>query len=109
MRQLSEVDANYLVSVERVVEFGELEKEPLEECIQEPHESWPQRGNIVYENVSLAYDGAGDDPPQLVLRDLNFNIKGGEKVGIVGRTGAGKCCDIKVIDEHIFSFVQLNR
>ncbi|XP_017487197.1 PREDICTED: multidrug resistance-associated protein 4-like [Rhagoletis zephyria] len=90
VRQLSEVDANYLVSVERVVEFGELEKEPLEECIQEPHESWPQRGNIVYENVSLAYDGAGDDPPQLVLRDLNFNIKGGEKVGIVGRTGAGK-------------------
>lgn len=73
-----------------LVEFGKLERESLDECIQEPSESWPQRGSIVYENVSLAYDGTGDEPPTVVLKNLTFHIAGGEKVGIVGRTGAGK-------------------
>lgn len=84
-----------MTSVERIAEFGKLEVEPLEECIQEPPDAWPQRGDLVYEDVSLAYDGEptpedDDPPPRLVLRDLTFTIRGGEKIGIVGRTGAGK-------------------
>ena len=77
-----------MTSVERIAEFGQLDKEPLEECKQEPPSSWPQRGNIQYEDVSLTYDvGVDDEPPQLVLRHLTFAIQGGDKIGIVGRTG----------------------
>jgi ABC-type multidrug transport system fused ATPase/permease subunit len=48
--------------------------------------SWPSVGNIVYEDVHLRYRPDCD----LVLKGVDFNIKGGEKIGIVGRTGAGK-------------------
>ncbi|XP_074034732.1 ATP-binding cassette sub-family C member 4 isoform X3 [Leptinotarsa decemlineata] len=48
--------------------------------------SWPTDGKIKFNNVSLKY--VENDPP--VLNDLNFTVESGEKVGIVGRTGAGK-------------------
>ncbi|KAI9098315.1 P-loop containing nucleoside triphosphate hydrolase protein [Phlyctochytrium arcticum] len=47
---------------------------------------WPSTGRIEFNNVNMRYR---DDMP-LVLRDLTFAIESGEKVGIVGRTGAGK-------------------
>jgi len=48
--------------------------------------NWPAKGGIVADNVRLRYR---KDTP-MILKGLNLNIKGGEKVGIVGRTGAGK-------------------
>jgi len=48
--------------------------------------NWPWCGQIVMENVKLRYR---PDLP-LVLHGVTANIKGGEKVGVVGRTGAGK-------------------
>ena len=88
----------HMTSVERIAEFGQLEKEPqLERGTIEPEDSWPSRGEIVFENVSLSYRNSGkthqdegeeEDTP--VLRNLSFTVRGGEKVGIVGRTGAGK-------------------
>ena len=54
--------------------------------IMPSNNKWPSEGNIVFENVQLRYRPT----TELVLKGLNFNIKGGEKVGIVGRTGAGK-------------------
>ncbi|KAJ0389743.1 hypothetical protein P43SY_010398 [Pythium insidiosum] len=47
---------------------------------------WPSSGAIKFENVSFRYK----DGDRLVLKNLNFSVKGGEKIGIVGRTGAGK-------------------
>ncbi|KAK2950395.1 Multidrug resistance-associated protein [Blattamonas nauphoetae] len=49
-------------------------------------QSWPQRGDVTFENVKFRYR------PGLpfVLRGVNFEIKGGEKIGVCGRTGAGK-------------------
>lgn len=47
---------------------------------------WPKTGNISFEDVYLRYRPNTD----LVLKGLNFDIQGGHKVGIVGRTGAGK-------------------
>ncbi|KAI1399857.1 P-loop containing nucleoside triphosphate hydrolase protein [Hypoxylon fuscum] len=48
--------------------------------------TWPHRGDIRMENVNMGYR---PEFPR-VLKDLSINIQGGEKIGIVGRTGAGK-------------------
>jgi ATP-binding cassette subfamily C (CFTR/MRP) protein 1 len=47
---------------------------------------WPEQGEIVFKDVQVKYHPDAD----LVLRGVSFSIKGGEKVGICGRTGAGK-------------------
>ncbi|CAH0558003.1 unnamed protein product [Brassicogethes aeneus] len=85
MRQSAEV-INQLMSVERVLEYEELPKEVESESPRKPPGDWPNDGHIYFEDMGLKYidDGA------LVLRDLNIEIKPREKVGIVGRTGAGK-------------------
>jgi len=54
---------------------------------------WPKVGNIRYSNVSLTYKTTGEK----VLKDINFIIKGGSKIGIVGRTGAGKTSIISTL------------
>lgn len=55
---------------------------PLDEKLGE----WPTKGEVSFVNVSMRYRANTD----LVLRDLNLDIKEGSKVGCVGRTGAGK-------------------
>ncbi|CAE1282648.1 ABCC4 [Acanthosepion pharaonis] len=87
IRQSVEVENN-IVSVERVLEYGKLPKEAsLEsEDSKQPKQVWPEHGNIVAKNLSLKYY---EDGP-LVLKNINFAIKSQEKVGIAGRTGAGK-------------------
>ncbi|KAG0210815.1 hypothetical protein BGX28_008951 [Mortierella sp. GBA30] len=76
-----------LNSVERVVEYMDLEEEPP--AIIEgsrPPASWPHSGEIVVDHLTMKY--APDTPD--VLKDISFTIKAGEKVGVVGRTGSGK-------------------
>ena len=51
-----------------------------------------EAGHIVFENVSFAYNGT--DP---VLQDVSFEVKPGERVGIVGATGAGKSTIINLL------------
>ncbi|EGT36872.1 hypothetical protein CAEBREN_28213 [Caenorhabditis brenneri] len=48
--------------------------------------SWPQQGEIIIKNLSLRYRSE----LELVLRGISVTINPGEKIGIVGRTGAGK-------------------
>jgi len=75
-----------MTSVERALEYSKLESEaPLESHPdKEPPKSWPTEGEIKFRNVYLAYEDKD------VLKNLTFEIKGKEKIGIVGRTGAGK-------------------
>ncbi|GJJ12857.1 hypothetical protein Clacol_007102 [Clathrus columnatus] len=73
-------------SVERVAVYGELEPEGETETKNDPPPSWPSQGAVSFQNVQLAYRPG----LPLVLKDVSFDIRPGEKVGIVGRTGAGK-------------------
>ncbi|XP_047534615.1 uncharacterized protein LOC125069235 [Vanessa atalanta] len=77
----------HMTSVERVLEYSKLPaEENMEDGPTQAPPNWPSDGQIQFENVSLKY--GAEDPP--VLKDLNFTINSGWKVGIVGRTGAGK-------------------
>ena len=68
--------------------FFKLLDVPKENFDQEPHKdaSWPQKGAIEIQNVEARYR----EKTELVLKGLNLNIEGGSKIGVVGRTGAGK-------------------
>ncbi|XP_060815467.1 probable multidrug resistance-associated protein lethal(2)03659 isoform X2 [Bombus pascuorum] len=87
MRQSTELE-NQMTSVERVVEYSNVESEPPLESTpdKKPKKSWPEEGKIEFKNVYMKYDTA--EPP--VLKNLNIVIYPQEKIGIVGRTGAGK-------------------
>uniref|UniRef100_A0A7N9D077 Multidrug resistance-associated protein 4 n=1 Tax=Macaca fascicularis TaxID=9541 RepID=A0A7N9D077_MACFA len=85
VRQSAEVE-NMMISVERVIEYTDLEKEAPWECQKRPPPTWPHEGVIIFDNVNFMYSLDGP----LVLKHLTALIKSREKVGIVGRTGAGK-------------------
>ncbi|CAH0722626.1 unnamed protein product, partial [Brenthis ino] len=87
MRQSTELE-NQMTSVERIQEYSNIESEPpLEsEPKKKPPPSWPETGHLQFRHVYLYY--APEEPP--VLKDLTLDILPKEKVGIVGRTGAGK-------------------
>jgi ATP-binding cassette subfamily C (CFTR/MRP) protein 4 len=76
-----------MISCERVLEYGNIAPEAeLKIEGREPDPLWPRRGAIVLEKVFLWY--SKDKPP--VLNDINLRIDPRQKIGVVGRTGAGK-------------------
>lgn len=87
IRTLTSVE-NQMNSVERLCEYGfDLDQEAAYvRSDTKPDPAWPRNGGISFENVSLSYR------PELpmVLSNVLFDIKPNEKVGICGRTGAGK-------------------
>jgi ATP-binding cassette, subfamily C (CFTR/MRP), member 1 len=78
-----------MATVERVVVYSSpsFERERLFNIVSTlPPAEWPEKGGIRFENVQMAYrEGLPN-----VLKGLSLDIMPGEKVGIVGRTGAGK-------------------
>ncbi|XP_067118442.1 ATP-binding cassette sub-family C member 4-like isoform X1 [Centruroides vittatus] len=87
VRQSAEVESQ-MTSVERVLEYSRLPSEAALRSSPDkrPPPDWPNKGMITFDDVSLQY--SENDPP--VLKNLNWHVKPQEKVGIVGRTGAGK-------------------
>ena len=75
-----------MTSVERVMAYTKLDSEPGYKVERLPPEHWPREGSITFQDVSMTYYPGG---PQ-VLKKINLNITGGAKIGVVGRTGAGK-------------------
>ena len=78
---------NNLVSVERVIEYTKfaLEAAWYNEATK-PKKSWPDQGLVKFDKYSTRYRPGLD----LVLKELSFETNAAEKIGIVGRTGAGK-------------------
>ncbi|PFX28844.1 multidrug resistance-associated protein 4-like [Stylophora pistillata] len=85
VRKVSDVE-NYMTSVERVMTYTKLDSEPGYKLDRFPSKQWPNKGGITFTDVSLTYYPGG---PR-VLREINLGIKGGAKIGVAGRTGAGK-------------------
>ena len=55
--------------------------------------NWPSKGEIKFDNVGLRYQKSGP----LVLRNVDIEMAPGSKIGVVGRTGAGKSSLITVL------------
>ena len=86
VRQSAEVE-NLMTAVERVMEYTKLPQEDeASKPGNVPSKSWPQQGVIQFSDVFLRYDKDEKD----VLKGVNFITNSHEKIGIVGRTGAGK-------------------
>jgi len=94
VQRLSTLENN-MNSAERLVHYAyNLEEErPPERPDTAPAPSWPHAGHISFQDVSLRYR------PELprVLQDVSFEIQPGQKVGVVGRTGAGKSSLIQAL------------
>lgn len=86
VRMTSDVETN-IVAVERIKEYAETEQEAAwENPNVNVSKTWPEMGRVEFRNYQVRYREGLD----LVLRGISFVVNGGEKVGIVGRTGAGK-------------------
>uniref|UniRef100_A0A8D0BHI1 ATP-binding cassette sub-family C member 6 n=1 Tax=Salvator merianae TaxID=96440 RepID=A0A8D0BHI1_SALMN len=86
IRSLAELD-NTIVSVERMEDYSKTPKEaPWSLSSHFLHENWPSEGAIVFRRYSLRYR----PDLELALKSINIKINGREKIGIAGRTGAGK-------------------
>ena len=97
VRQSADLE-NQMVSVERVVEYTNLPEEsdlltPDGKIAKVPPSNWPEDGGIVTRNVGFRY--AEGSP--LILKNVTIDIQPREKIGIVGRTGAGKSSFLQML------------
>jgi ATP-binding cassette subfamily C (CFTR/MRP) protein 4 len=97
-----------MTSVERVLEYCSLDQEPPAQVPPKyrPPTNWPTHGCIIFDSVSMSH--SKDPHAPLALSHISLTIEAGEKVGIVGRTGAGKSSFIQslfrmgtLVDGHI--------
>ncbi|KAH8918170.1 P-loop containing nucleoside triphosphate hydrolase protein [Atractiella rhizophila] len=72
-------------ALDRLQEYKDLEPEDAPDCPPKPVD-WPSTGKVEFRNVSLSYGDAG----HRALNNLSFTTPGGTRIGICGRTGAGK-------------------
>ncbi|KAK4879942.1 hypothetical protein RN001_008088 [Aquatica leii] len=81
---------NQMTCTERVLEYKNVK---VEDKSGAQLENWPSKGSIMYKNVNLKYATCNES----VLKNLCFDILDKEKIGIVGRTGAGKTSIISAL------------
>lgn len=75
---------------ERVFEFLDVEEE--DQMVENPVSVDQIEGNVSFEHISFGYD-----PSKIIVHDFNADVKAGQKVAIVGPTGAGKTTMIKLL------------
>ncbi|EAA12849.5 AGAP008437-PA, partial [Anopheles gambiae str. PEST] len=84
VRMTAEVETN-IVAIERLEEYTVLPRE-AEWQKGTVDKAWPVEGKVEFKDYQIRYREGLD----LVIRGISLNVRGGEKIGIVGRTGAGK-------------------
>jgi ABC-type multidrug transport system fused ATPase/permease subunit len=86
VRSMAELESG-MNAVERLTYYGNnVEQEGPRTSKQPPPSSWPTKGEIVLKGLNMRYR---KDTP-LVIKNVSLTIKGGHRVGVVGRTGSGK-------------------
>lgn len=95
LTRLVDLDGD-MVSVSKVDEYANLQKEKRDG--DDVPENWPLHGALHVSNLTAGYE---PDLSNCVLNDLSFSVKAGERVGIVGRTGAGKSSLILALTRHL--------
>lgn len=75
-----------MISVQRIFELEKIDQEKRDGKRNIYRHDWPSNGSLCIKNLSLKYS---NNLPE-VLHGISMDIKSGEKIGIVGRTGAGK-------------------
>ena len=85
IRMASEAES-HMTSVERVLNYTNIAPEPGYSTDTVLDESWPTVGSLTLHDLSLSY--LNDAPT--ILKRININVAAKEKIGVVGRTGAGK-------------------
>ena len=88
--QVSGMLQSMVAAAERVFEFLE-EKEEVED-IQNPKSTEDLKGNITFDHVQFGYD-----EDRIIINDFSADIKDGQKIAIVGPTGAGKTTMVKLL------------
>ncbi|KAF5294164.1 hypothetical protein FQR65_LT10875 [Abscondita terminalis] len=81
---------NQMTSTERVLEYKYA---TVEDTSGNKPDNWPNKGNITFKNVNLTYSTCNER----VLKNVSFTVCSKEKIGIVGRTGAGKTSIISTL------------
>lgn len=89
IRIWADIETN-MTSVERGLEYTRVDNEIK---FGKVVDGWPSEGSLRFEDVELRYDGCRSS----VLKKISFDVKPKEKVGIIGRTGAGKSSIISVL------------
>ena len=79
-------------AAERVHEFMDEEELPNEENIKDRITKEKAIGNIKFQNVNFGYD-----PNKIIINDFSANVKSGQKIAIVGPTGAGKTTMVNLL------------
>jgi len=74
-----------LINIQKVFRFLSIDSEKLDQA-RHTDKNWPSKGALEIKDLRLRYRPTTD----VVLKGLNVTIKAGEKIGVVGRTGAGK-------------------
>ncbi|KAI9014437.1 P-loop containing nucleoside triphosphate hydrolase protein [Phycomyces nitens] len=88
-------------SVERIIEFIDMDQEAPAITDIRPPKEWPSQGEIQIENLEIRY------APELdpVIKNISFSINSNEKIGLVGRTGSGK----STLAQSFFRFVEASQ
>ncbi|KAF2016030.1 ABC multidrug transporter-like protein [Aaosphaeria arxii CBS 175.79] len=99
VRQLAEVENN-MNATERIHHYGTMLEEEAPLHMGEVRKTWPEHGEIIFKDVEMRYR----DGLPLVLKGLDMHVAAGERIGVVGRTGAGKSS----IMSALFRLVELS-
>ncbi len=88
--QISSTIQSMIAAAERIFEF--LEEPEEVEDVKNPISTEGLKGNIEFKNVHFGYD-----PEKTIINDFNAKVKDGQKIAIVGPTGAGKTTMVKLL------------
>ena len=88
--QISSTIQSMIAAAERIFEF--LEEPEEVEDVKNPVSTDGLKGNIEFKNVHFGYD-----PEKTIINDFNAKVKDGQKIAIVGPTGAGKTTMVKLL------------